>query len=192
MVSQKSNFSLFIGFLIIGFCICQFLYTPSVSAAETEWQMVSGPTIIVQAIIKPYINITINSPATIQSNISTEGPTVIFDCNRGPGVYQASYPLTFSISSNSAFQLQFEASKLKEKNSDATISPERLSVRFNDPGKTKNTFSSFQEGVKKIVFETTKSGVAFTTECDFQLEITYEDRAGTYEGAIFVEVLYQP
>jgi hypothetical protein len=43
-----------------------------------------------------------------------------------------------------------------------------------------------------VIFETKNGGVTFTTECDFQLEITYEDKAGIYEGAVFVEVLYQP
>jgi len=163
-------------------------------AEVTQWQKVTGPTLKVVAIIKPYINITINSPATIQSNVSTETPTIVFDCDQGPGVYQALNPLVFNISSNSAFQLQFEATELTEQESSFTIPPNQLSVRFNDPAKSTkdNVFSPFEKDVKKVIYETTENGAQFTAECDFQLEITYMDKAGTYEGAIFVEVLYQP
>ena len=191
MLSHKTIFPLLIIIFTIGFSINLLFSSPSALAADSDWQLMAGPTVKVRAVIKPYINITINSPATIQSNLSTEGPAVIFECNQGPGTYQALYPLTFSIIANTAFQLQFEASPLVEQNTEASISPKQLAVRFNDPSITNNVFSAFEAGKKKVIFETNQ-GASFTTQCDFQLDITYEDKAGTYEGAIFVEVLYQP
>lgn len=161
-------------------------------AALSDWQMVSGPTVKIQAIIKPYINISINSPSSIKSNLPSDGPAVVFDCNQGPGTYLALYPLTFDVISNTPFQLQFEAIPLVEQITKAEISPEKIAVRFNDPTKTSNVFTSFKKGEKKVIFRSEDGGVTFTTECDFQLDITYEDIAGIYEGAIFVEVLYQP
>ncbi|HHT10249.1 MAG: hypothetical protein ACOX6A_01500 [Atribacter sp.] len=191
MLLRKSVFSLLIIIFVFGLGTNILFNSASALAATTDWQLITGPTVKVHAVIKPYINITINSPATIQSNLSVEGPAVVFDCNQGPGTYQSLYPLTFCIISNTAFQLQFEATSLVEQNTKSSISPGQLSVRFNDPSASSNTFSAFEEGKKKIIFETNQ-GASFTTQCDFQLDITYEDKAGTYEGAIFVEVLYQP
>ncbi len=178
--------------MLMSFFMYLLFCSTNAYAISNDSQLLTGPTIKIQAIIKPYINITINSPVNIQSNLSSTSPAVIFDCNKGPGTYQASQPLTFAIVSNTPFQLQFEATPLVEKDSKAIISAERLAIRFNDPAKISNNYSSFKKGEKKTIFETTNGGVSFATECDFQLDITYDDKAGTYEGSIFVEVLYQP
>lgn len=186
MLSKKKVSILLIIVLAIGLTINFLFFSPEAFSAE----VFSGPTVKVRAIIKPYINITINSPATIQSNLSADGPAVIFDCNQGPGTYLALYPLTFNIISNQGFQLRFEASELKEQNSNKSIPPEQLSVSFKDPSlssTSSSTFSSFKPGEKKVVFQSDE-GKSFTTECNFQLNITYEDKAGIYDGSIFVEV----
>jgi hypothetical protein len=191
VLSNKAIFP----FTIIILFICLFiniLFNSALALAATDdWQLITGPTIKVRAIIKPYINITINSPTIVKSNLPIDGPAVIFDCNQGPGTYQALYPLIFSIVANTAFQLQFEANPLIEQNAKVVISPKQLSVRFEDPLTLSNSFSAFEEGKKKVIFETDQ-GASFNTKCDFQLDITHEDKAGTYEGAIFIEVLYQP
>lgn len=137
--------------LLTPFFIIVFLlyFSTTVFAATSDWQLITGPTVKVQAIIKPYINININSPINLQNKIQSEGPVVIFDCNQGPGAYQSLYPLTFNIISNTPFQLQFEASDLKEQNTNDIIAPEKLAVRFNDPEKTIINFSPFVEGEKK-------------------------------------------
>lgn len=176
-------------FFIIVSLLC---FSTLVFAATSDWQLFTGPTVKVQAVIKPYINININAPIDLQNKTQSEGPIVIFDCNQGPGTYQSLYPLTFNIISNTPFQLQFEASDLIEQNTNDIIAPEKLAFRFNDPEKTINNFSPFVEGEKKIVYETSIGGVSFSTICDFQLDISYKDKAGTYEGAIFIEVLYLP
>jgi hypothetical protein len=172
--------------IVIGLIINILLFSKAAFA-----EIFSGPTVKVMAIIKPYINITINSPATFQSNLPDNGPAVVFDCNQGPGTYFALYPLTFNIVSNQGFQLRFEASELKEKNSSNSIPPEQLSVSFKDPSLLSSTgtneFSPFKQGEKKVVYQTNE-GKSFTTECNFQLYITHEDKAGIYNGSIFVEV----
>lgn len=188
MFPQKTNkLSTLIIAIVFVLTINLLIFSPAAFA-----EIFSGPTVKVRAIIKPYINITINSPATFQTNLSDDnGPTVIFDCNQGPGTYQSLYPLTFNIVSNQGFQLKFEASELKEQNSNFSIPPEQLSVSFKDPNLFSNTssnvFSSFKQGEKKVVYQTNE-GKSFTTECNFQLNITYEDKAGIYDGSIFVEV----
>lgn len=187
MFPQKTNkLSTIIVAIVFVLTINLLIFSPAAFA-----EIISGPTVKVRAIIKPYINITINSPATFQTNLSDNGPTVTFDCNQGPGTYQSLYPLTFNIVSNQGFQLKFEASELKEQNSNFSIPPEQLSVSFKDPNlfssTCSNVFSSFKQGEKKVVYQTNE-GKSFTTECNFQLNITYEDKAGIYDGSIFVEV----
>lgn len=186
MFPQKTVSTLLIIIIVIGLTINLLIFSTAAFA-----EIYSGPTVKVRAIIKPYINITINSPATFQTNFSDDGPAVIFDCNQGPGTYLALYPLTFNIISNQGFQLRFEASELKEQNSNNLISPEQLSVSFKDPSllnsTNSNEFSAFKQGEKKVVYQTDE-GKSFTTECHFQLNITYEDKAGIYDGSIFVEV----
>jgi len=173
--------------IVIGLIINLLIFSPAAFA-----EIFSGPTVKVMAIIKPYINITINSPASFQTNVSNNGPAVIFNCNQGPGTYLALYPLTFNIISNQGFQLQFEASELKEQNSNYSIPPEQLFVCFKDPGSLTtsgdcNEFTPFKQGEKKVVYQSNE-GKSFTTECNFQLNVTYEDKAGIYDGSIFVEV----
>lgn len=185
MFPQKTVSTLLIIIIVIGLTINLLIFSTAAFA-----EIYSGPTVKVRAIIKPYINITINSPATFQTNFSDDGPAVIFDCNQGPGTYLALYPLTFNIISNQGFQLRFEASELKEQNSNNLIPPEQLSVSFKDPSlssTSSNIFSSFKKGEKKVIYQTTE-GKMFSTECQFQLNITYEDKAGIYDGSIFVEV----
>ena len=85
MLLRKSVFSLLIIIFVFGLGTNILFNSASALAATTDWQLITGPTVKVHAVIKPYINITINSPATIQSNLSVEGPAVVFDCNQGPG-----------------------------------------------------------------------------------------------------------
>jgi hypothetical protein len=183
---QKALSTLLIIALIIGLILNFLIFSPAAFA-----EIFSGPTVKVRAIIKPYINITINSPATFQTNLSDNGPSIIFDCNQGPGIYQALYPLTFNIVSNQGFELRFVASELKDQNSKFSIPPEQLAVSFKDPSLLSSTgtneYSSFSLGEKMVVYQTNE-GKTFTTECNFQLNITYEDKAGIYDGSIFVEV----
>ena len=88
--------------------------------------------------------------------------------------------------------MQFEASELKNvQNPNYSIPLEQLSVSFKDQSSSintnTNTFSSFEKGKKMVVFET-PIGKIFTAECNFQLNITPENKAGIYDGSIFVEV----
>ncbi|NSW77233.1 MAG: hypothetical protein HPY68_10780 [Candidatus Atribacteria bacterium] len=68
---------------------------------------------------------------------------------------------------------------------------EHLSIAVCEPGKEPQTFSRFSEGKKLLLCEI-PGGVAYTAQCKLQLDITHKDRAGQYEGAIFVEVFYRP
>ncbi len=165
----------------------------SVGAFATEWVRVEGPSVLVRAEIKPYISITVNSPATFTDNI----PVIEFDVDRGPGLYDALHPLTIQVNSNQAIEVRMIAEELIMKgNTDLKIPPERLSFRMVDPtitsiARAEEEFQSFRSGESKKVFESTGPIANTITEYDFRLEVVPEDRAGTYEGEIFIEVFYQ-
>lgn len=103
VVITEISFSLLIIIFVFGLGTNILFNSASALAATTDWQLITGPTVKVHAVIKPYINITINSPATIQSNLSVEGPAVVFDCNQGPGTYQ-------SLSTNLLYYFQYSLS----------------------------------------------------------------------------------
>jgi len=136
----------------------------------------------------------VNSPVIFTDNL----PVVEFDVDRGPGIYDALHPLTIEVTSNQAIEVRMIAEALvmvgKE---DFRIPPERLSFRRVEPGLTlsareEKAFEAFPsvKGESVKVYETT-GPVQTINEYDFQLEVVPEDRAGTYEGEIFIEVFYQ-
>ena len=164
-------------------------------AFAAEWHRVEGPSVLVRAEIKPYISITVNSPVTFADNM----PVVEFDVDRGPDVYDALHPLTIEVTANQAIEVRMIAEALvMTGNTDFKIPPERLSFRMVGPGvspaaRAEKEFTSFPatKGESIKVFESTGPITDIITEYDFRLRVIPEDRAGTYEGEIFVEVFYQ-
>ncbi len=168
-------------------------------ALASAYEVVTGPTILVRAVVKPYIAITVTSPVTISDNT----PVIEFNVDRGPGVYRALYPLTLKVTSNEPIKICLEATALQSPEG-YSIPAERLSVELRDSLSSESASrfrvkkgkgpekrgQSFQEGTKVELVETV-SPVDFLSEWDFYLEITQEDRAGSYEGKMFVEVFRQ-
>lgn len=159
---------------------------------ETTWESFPGPTIKVEAVIHPYVNVTINLADEKGLPLAGQEPVVLFDCDKGPGAYWAKNPLLFSVVTNAPLQVFCEATSLKGQGEGMNLPPEHLSIAVCEPGKEPQTFSRFSEGKKLLLFETPVGGVVYTAQFKLQLDITHQDRAGQYEGAIFVEVFYRP
>ncbi|HQE25319.1 MAG TPA: hypothetical protein PKZ70_04805 [Candidatus Atribacteria bacterium] len=156
-----------------------FFLNSSTWAAE-KWELLGQTTIKVIAEVKPYISISISSPVTSSDNI----PVIDFNCDRGPGIYQAKYPLDIRITSNSGMELYFEANSLRNEENKLEIAPEKLSFKFGD----KANLISFSSKNAVKAFESF-TFIDQLYHCDFQLEIGPETKAGTYEGTIIVQVL---
>lgn len=159
---------------------------------ETAWEVLQGPTIRVEAIIKPYVHVSVSLADDAGKPLVGREPVVVFDCDRGPGTYRAKNPLLLSVATNTPLQVFFEAVPLQGNGEKQALPPERLSIATFEQGKEPEKFLRFAKGEKLLLFETSRGGVTYTTLCALQLDVTPEDRAGAYEGRIFVEVLYRP
>lgn len=158
---------------------------------ETTWEVLQGPSIRVEAVIKPYVHVSVSLADDTGKPLVGREPVVVFDCDRGPGTYRAKNPLLLSVATNTPLQVFFEAVPLQG-GEEKILPPERLSIATFERGKEPEKFLRFAKGEKLLLFETPKGGIVYTELCALQLDITPEDRAGTYEGRIFVEVLYRP
>lgn len=168
------------------------LAVPLPVLGETTWEVLHGLTIRVEAVIKPYVHVSVSLVDDAGKPLVGKEPVVVFECDRGPGTYRAKHPLLLSVVTNTPLQVFFEAVPLQGDGERQVLPPERLSIATFEQGKEPEKFLRFAKGEKLLLFEAPKGGIVYTTLCTLQLDITPEDRAGTYEGCIFVEVLYRP
>lgn len=159
-----------------------FFLNSNILAAE-KWESMGQTTIKVIAEVKPYISISISSPVIISDNT----PVIDFNCDRGPGIYQAKYPLDIRITSNSGMELYFEAHSLRNEENKLEIPAEKLSFKFDSESDESNLINLSSKNAVKAFESSTFIDRVY--QCDFQLEISPEIKAGTYEGTIIVQVL---
>lgn len=169
-------------------------FVPFPVFGENAWEILQGPVIKVEAIIRPYVSVSVSLADEKGNPLVGREPVVLFECDRGPGTYRAKDFLSLSVVTNTPLQVLCEATSLGsgEGEGTATLPPERLSVALFEEGKEPETFLRFEKGKKLILFETPVGGVTYTALCAFQLDVVREDRAGTYEGRIVVEAFYRP
>lgn len=159
---------------------------------ETAWETFQGPVVRVEAVIRPYVNVSVSLADDEGKALVGQEPVVFFDCAQGPGTYRAKNPLLLSVVTNTPLQVFFEATPLEGGKEKESLPPERLSIAFFSKGKEPEKFLRFAKGQKLLLFETPTGGVVYSALCALQLDVTHEDRAGTYEGCIIVEALYRP
>lgn len=165
---------------------------PLQAFGEEAWEVLPGPVVKVEAIIRPYVNVSVALSDEKGNAFCGQEPKVTFDCDRGPGVYRAKNPLLLSVVTNTPLQVLCEATPLQGQEKEMVLPPERLSFALTERGKDPEKFTSFSQGKKLLLFETSQGGVTYEALCHFQLHVTSKDRAGQYGGTIVVEVLYRP